>query len=861
MIAIASMMPSAQAKLRYSQAVLTSSAPGATNYVNRIHVTFDGSSENHAQFQLRQKNGTYADVNIGDWTDTAGKIKGGDFYLDIGGGAGAPSGGEAGFPAQDIYENVTNDNSLVIAFRKDASTTSSFSSVILSFGSTTLKNGTDDKCGSSGALFIGRNSRSQYKDGAGAAELGTLTDYQCWCSGDNKYYDETAKDCVAGTAATDCKGRTSDGLEKHIVYPIQRNFDATCDYVVSSESPSSEFKDSVCTDTTAATAHPGKIGIDECQVEEDCKNQCWDHVNITAAAEDQTHYALQSARTCGAYRSDTDEENKPNPWAANKTVNTEFCKAVSPCKNGTETKNATQTAWSDVTCEPCPEGKRCIGNNAIDDCPANHYNDGSQGCKPVPNGFYGKAKNSFRNDTVTSGIGKSVQNAVAIEKCPDGYFNKNAGTCSESTAGREPTSDGTDEVDCPAGSKSVSGKDCELCPAGWKQAAAGQPICLECQKNKFEYSSKGATSCDLCSKGFGSDNENECVLCTEGTYSDGSTGACVNVTAGKSVRKEAGLRVDEQNCTAGFSSAGKKDDCTACDLREYQDEVGQASCKDVDVGNEPRDNSGYTTKGAVKQAICGDGYFSNSTSDECTSCPAGHYTSSNVTDGSCTRAVPPDYVDSNVKKTAVAADGWVPKPDGSGKVPCKSSEYVDKTYGQKNATVATVYCMKRNTPAGLNNAATTGGTPPATGGKIRLEFSYDGDHTVGDRQQCGTDLTLEGEKGATNSSKQGSLGLCKCVKAYGGGSDGYEHTTGCANGDAQCLHPLTCGGSCAVQKREDNKGGAGSCETTYIWKKEASGPQKQNCIAYHGEYAGKTMAHTWLVDSSYCEGVETISTF
>lgn len=290
MIAMASMMPSTQAKLRYSRTVLTSSAPGATNYLNRIHVTFDASSENHAEFQLRQKNGTSAqlrpDVNIGDWTATTNRLDGGNFYLDIGGGAAVAAAGESGFPAQGIYKDVINDDSLVIAFRKDATTTDSFSSLELNFG-TARTTGTEANCGDSGALFIGKNPNSQYVDGAGAAEQGTLTDYQCWCSGDNEYYNKAGTDCVAGTAHTTCKGRTSDGLEKHIVYPIQRNFDATCDYVVSKSS--SGFTDSVCTDTTAATAHPGKIGIDECETEENCVN----HVGTPPAQKPRTKHTMQ----------------------------------------------------------------------------------------------------------------------------------------------------------------------------------------------------------------------------------------------------------------------------------------------------------------------------------------------------------------------------------------------------------------------------------------------------------------------------------------------------------------------------------------------------------------------------------------
>lgn len=847
MIAMASMMPSTQAKLRYSRPVLTSSVPGDTNYVNRIHVTFDGSSELHEEFQLRQENGTSADVNLGPWTAAANYKDGGDFYFDVGGGAGAPSGGEPGFPAQGIYENVTNDGSLVIAFRKADG--SGVSSVKLSFGSTTLKKGTLANCGSSKALFIGKNLNSQYVNGAGAKELGTLTDYECWCSGDNKYYDEVDQTCKDGVEAANCKGRTSDGLEKHIVYPIQRNFDATCDYVVSSTG--SKFKDSFCNDTTAATAHPGKIGIDECETEEACKNQCWDS---GTADEDQTHFALQSARTCGGDRDDLSGENKQNPTAANKTVNT-FCRAVDSCTNGTHTKNKTQTAWTDVTCMSCPEEKQCIGNNQVNDCPVNKYSDGKKGCVAVPLGNYGVAWNSFRNGTVLKPDGASVAKAVSYSPCPDGYFNKGAGTCSRSAAGKGTNKLKTDEVDCPAGSKSDLGKDCELCPAGKYQALAGKPQCVNCDRTKFEYSSKGATSCDLCDKGFGSDNKNECVLCTEGTYSDGSTGQCVNVTAGKRVITKGGLRVRQANCTAGSSSAGKKDSCTACALGKYQDTAGQSNCKDVDAGNEPQ-NSGdaYAASGAVKQAICGDGKFSNNTSDKCTNCPAGHYTTSNATDGSCTKATPPDYVENNEKKTAQSSDGKVPNADGSGEVSCDSDEYVDISYGQKNSSVATVYCKKRNTPVGLNDAN-------ITSDKMRLEYNPIGEHTVADRQDCGTDLTLVGEVGATKSQIRGSLGLCKCVYAYGGGADGYEHTTGCANADGQCLHPLTCLGSCEVQKREDNTGAAGSCETTYIWKKESSGPQKQNCIAYHGEYAGKTMADTWLVDNSYCIGVETISTF
>lgn len=870
MIAMASMIPSAQASLRYSKP-LKASVLSSGNYQKRIHITFDAANFNslgYNKFQLSKKNSSGTGwIDVGSEGDLDDYSQDGNFYLDVGRTSGVND-------FQAAYNETDNDGNLRLIFK---SATERDQDVPLNSDSSG-SDGDDINCGSgNSAIFLGENLDSKYVNGAGQKETGERQDYVCWCPTEGDYYD--GNNCVSG-AATNCAGKTNDGLEKYVVYPVQRDQAETCDYVVAAAGLN--FTNAYCDDPAAgSTTHPGEIGINTCKSANvvDCQNVC--------AGGSGTHYGDPAKRTCGEDRHNSANTlNVQNPTEANKTLNT-MCLPIADCGDA-QTESVAVSPWANRECKNCEEGKDCSGGPTADaDCAVGKWNDGATSatatghkCVNVPAGHYG-----VQNASIPSNTGAGQARAIAVLPCPEGYYNNGTGTgCVTSGDGYQATGQrNTARTKCNPGTFSEGNGKCENCPAGKSQAAAGASSCDPCGSGL--YSSSGAITCSNCVAGFGTwngttgtDLDNECLVCPEGTYNDGTSKTCMDVPAGWRAVAETTLdggtiRKSKAECREGTYSADKKDECKDCPAGTYTPNNGTAnSCTGTGDGLETVDADGtYTATGAVGQSICAAGtYEVNST---CTACPAGSYQVSN-TSTSCTDAnvAAGEYVDDAwlAPKTADATKGQVPEPDGDGVTTCGDDKYVD--FSQTNNTSPNQRgCRDRNSAVDMDlRAGDASGAVDSAQKLVRLKFNYDADHVVAKQLDCDVksngDVVMtrndtsgaDSQVGATKTVPVGKLGICRCKDAWNAASAvGYPHTTGCANTEGQCIHALDCNtGQCDEASRTSAAGLQSKCVTTYVLNSASD-----KCYGYHGSFVDKSIKDTWRVDMTFCNGVSSTVTF
>jgi len=863
MIAMASMMPSAQASLRYSKPLKATSLT-SSNYKNRIHITFDAANFKtlgYNKFQLSMFNSSGTNwIDVGSEGNLTDYSQDGNFYLDVGRTSGVNA-------FQAAYNETENDGNLRVIFKS----ATAVQDVPLSSNSSS-RDGDATNC-NGGAKFLGENLDSKYVNGAGQKETGDRQDYVCWCPTEGDYYD--GSDCVSGAVAN-CAGKTSDGLEKYVVYPVQRDQPETCDYVVAGGGKN--FTNAYCDDPAAgSTTHPGEIGINTCKSAnvKDCENVC--------AGGSGTHYGDPAKRTCGEDRHNSANTlNVQNPTEANKTLNT-MCLPIADCGDA-QTESVAVSPWANRQCKNCEKGKDCSGGPTADvDCAVGKYNDGAtttgHKCVNVPAGHYG-----VQNASIPSNTGAGQARAIAVLPCPEGYYNNGTGTgCVTSGDGYQATGQrNTARTKCNPGTFSEGAGNCENCPAGKSQAAAGASSCEPCGSGL--YSSSGAITCSNCVAGFGTWNgtadanlDNECLVCPEGTYNDGNSKTCMDVPAGWRAVAETTLdggkiRKSKAECREGTYSADKKDECTPCPAGTFTPNNGTANCGAATDGFETVDAGGtYTATGAVGQAECAAGtYEVNST---CTDCPTGSYQVSN-TSTSCTAAnvTAGEYVDdaSKAPKTADAAKGEVPEPDGDGVTTCGINKYVD--FSQTNNTSPNDRgCRDRDSAVDKDlRAEDASGAVDSDGKFVRLKFNYDADHVVVEQLDCGvksngvdvmtrTDASgADSQVGATAAVPVGELGICRCKNAWNAaGSVGYPHTTGCANAQKQCIHALDCNtGQCDEASRTSAAGLQSKCVTTYVLNSASD-----KCYGYHGSFVDKSIKDTWRVDMTFCNGVTSTVTF
>ncbi|GMH57924.1 hypothetical protein TrST_g5907 [Triparma strigata] len=297
--------------------------------------------------------------------------------------------------------------------------------------------------------------------------------------------------------------------------------------------------------------------------------------------------------------------------------------------------------YQDVTgqddCKLCPPGKynaqgtsNVAYHDSLSDCAScakGTYQDsqGATSCKQCPAGRYGSDVGLTGSSACTP-CAKGTYSGSGVQSCTNcgaGKYNPNTGGTSVSAC-----------IACQSGkytSASSSKESCLVCPAGKKQAAAGQSSCQDCGAGT--YSDAGATSCLNCPTGrfsadTGANNIDLCADCPAGKW-NGNLGraVCTNCNAGKYSTIVGSSTIDKcQSCPRGaFSSAGS-DRCVECAAGKF---AGGSSAATSDSACADCSEGKWSGKGATECTACDIGKSTDnkgaSSPSECKPCPVGTF--------------------------------------------------------------------------------------------------------------------------------------------------------------------------------------------------------------------------------------------
>jgi hypothetical protein len=262
-----------------------------------------------------------------------------------------------------------------------------------------------------------------------------------------------------------------------------------------------------------------------------------------------------------------------------------------------------------VACKICTLGSFCQGGERVA-CNEGTFSDteGAKRCPSCPAGRYGSEEGL--SSTNCSGLchegffcpSASTSGTLEQNKCEAGTF------CPAGSAIPQPTSIGV-WVDkshklwaCPPGFK-CSGGSKTACSAGSYQDKERQFYCDFCEAGRYQHA-KSSTSC---------------LVCGPGRYTPAVGGASEAVC---------------EECELGKAQAGEgQSNCFRCSnisgSKQYQDEMGQTTCKACTTCMEGRDRKAC---GGAQVGFCVDcapGKYVNASSRDCSSCPMNYFSMDN----------------------------------------------------------------------------------------------------------------------------------------------------------------------------------------------------------------------------------------
>ncbi|CAN0099917.1 unnamed protein product, partial [Heterosigma akashiwo] len=263
-------------------------------------------------------------------------------------------------------------------------------------------------------------------------------------------------------------------------------------------------------------------------------------------------------------------------------------------------------------CKSCPAGYYCLEGSAnLTACPTGHFcPEGTEYATqyPCPNGTY---SNTTMLEEVgdctactpgsycgTEGLSAPTGECAAGYYCgggasvptPDAYFSSYLGDTCVNREGLEEDNDV-----CPAG---------HYCPQG-----SGAPTA--CEPGSFNNATMqtDASACVDCTAGYFCDHSGQFrafKLCDEGYYCPG------------------GDAVPTFNCTTGHYCPEGSDQPVPCSAGEYQDEIGQSSCKQCPEGF-------YCEVATTDPVDCPSGYYCPKGTETATDLPCDLGTYNNIT--------------------------------------------------------------------------------------------------------------------------------------------------------------------------------------------------------------------------------------
>ncbi|KJE98052.1 ephrin type-A receptor 4a [Capsaspora owczarzaki ATCC 30864] len=294
-------------------------------------------------------------------------------------------------------------------------------------------------------------------------------------------------------------------------------------------------------------------------------------------------------------------------------------------------------------CTDCPAGSQCPGgiNGISQPCAPGTFSTGfAAACSACPANQY-QPKSGATSCVACPSFSTSTEGSAKCT-CNAGRYGINTNTTNMSCSVCEPGFQCSNSIRtaCPAGSvqPSSAGSSCTACLVNQYQNATGQTSCKPCPT--FSTSSSGAArctcdagrymvqdTCQACEPGFYCPGDNTRYACPANTYqaSSGSSScpACPDFStsfansvvctcdSGRYLDVDSGMCV---TCPAGSRCATNSNTRTLCSAGQYQDEVGQTSCKVCP-------DSSWSTANATG-CTCNVGLWMDGSS--CSSCAAGN---------------------------------------------------------------------------------------------------------------------------------------------------------------------------------------------------------------------------------------------
>lgn len=322
----------------------------------------------------------------------------------------------------------------------------------------------------------------------------------------------------------------------------------------------------------------------------------------------------------------------------------------SQCENGTQLNGSTGK------CEACLPGYYQIinvGNKCISCEPGKYQNQSQQtSCESC---IVGQYQNQFTATTCftcpeTTNEGYCVEQRLV---CPTGRFmGRQSNHCTNCTAGLFSNITGTTACEsCQQGKyQPLEGQSsCEACP---EQTESNKTSCTNCSSLWVKHSFTCAVNCPT--KTY--NNSGICEVCPRGTYLNNT--ACTDCPSGfikesdgpwdctqcppnyvsfvNQTCQQCGnhTQVDNNECKCKQSFKLENESCVKCNSTEYQNEIGQSSCKACPTNQVSGDGNECafcpSTKGYINGSCetCVTGQVQENTGT-CTECSTGKYATDN----------------------------------------------------------------------------------------------------------------------------------------------------------------------------------------------------------------------------------------
>ncbi|CEM37955.1 unnamed protein product [Vitrella brassicaformis CCMP3155] len=397
--------------------------------------------------------------------------------------------------------------------------------------------------------------------------------------------------------------------------------------------------------------------------------------------------------------------------------------AAVPCTNGEY-----QPFKGQSTCIDCPQGFTCNGTDAFECqggyyCPVRTPNATGAEC-PIGtyNNFTARWEVSQCVDCPPGKYCDATALAYPVDDCTEGYYCEGGTTSSTPTSAAENGFQCTNAYTCPEGSTQPtpcpngvfcngSGTPLGTCSAGYvcKQLAeqnnpggtidvnqcpsdntTGPPVRAYGECPVGHYCEEGTSDPVRCPAGRYRDTEQatgvlDCTECDEAQYCWGTAQTAITGDCEAGFFCPAGSKSSTQFlCYAGHSCAGNNAFPDPCSPQEYQDWVGQLSCKTCPPGFV------CATDGLTAPVACPQGQYCEGSTDTPLDCPVGTYGAlEHLTNSSeCAECSPGKYC-SAPRLTS-------PGPD------CDAGYYC--RWGSDTATPAPTYCPPP-TAAGAANVS------------------------------------------------------------------------------------------------------------------------------------------------------------